>query len=224
MSRIYSTSYFHYTRDFVGLTKILQNGFLGHYCKEDFKRNNSIISLYVPMVSFCDLPLSQIENTTYGDYAIGMSSVWGNGVGLNPVCYFPNKQKNPLTNYISQLAYKFEDGGRKEGLQLLSYAKSKNKYINLKEYSWDNYKERECRRVFLNGVTKDCVMHRQQCQELKLLFLAKEVTFVVVKDEQDRDNLLQQIPQWSQIGGHPSSDSLLLCSKILTKQDIRNNF
>lgn len=85
MGKIYSTSYFHYTRDLNTLIQILQNGFIGSFCREDFQYNKQLFSLHIPMVSFCDLPLSQITNITYGDYAIGMSSVWGNKEKLTPI-------------------------------------------------------------------------------------------------------------------------------------------
>ena len=224
MARVYSTSYFHYTKNLDNLKGILQNGFNGYYCKEDFKWYGNVFSLYVPMVSFCDIPLSMIDSITYGEYAIGMSSVWGNAIGICPICYFPNKQDNPLTKYISKLAYNFMDTGSKVGVQLFSYAKSKNKYSNPHNYSWDNYKERECRRVHLNGVTIDNRVHGQVCPQLNLQFSSNQITFIIVKDECDRVNLIDQMTKWTKIGGRQTQDTQLLCSRILTKQDIRNNF
>ena len=224
MARIYSTSYFHYTRNFANLVGILQNGFVGSYCEENFKWNGNVLSLYMPVISFCDLPLSHIDKMTYGDYAIGMSSVWGNATNITPICYFPNNQRNSLTKYISKLAYDFCQTNASKGIQLLAYAKPKNKYKNPNKHPLDNYKERECRRVYLNGITTDCGMHGQLCPQLVLPFSADDVTFIIVKDEQDRSSLIQQIPQWSQVGGIQSFNNLPLCSKILTKQEIRNNF
>lgn len=42
-----------------------------------------------PMISLCDLPLSEFasNNWTYGDFAIGLSRDWGIKNGVNPVCY-----------------------------------------------------------------------------------------------------------------------------------------
>lgn len=42
MSRIYSNSYFHYTKEMEYLVGILENGFKGHYCEEEFKVNGDV--------------------------------------------------------------------------------------------------------------------------------------------------------------------------------------
>jgi hypothetical protein len=43
----------------------------------------------IPMVSFCDLPLSNIKNhlTFYGNYGIGLSKKWGIKYRISPVIY-----------------------------------------------------------------------------------------------------------------------------------------
>lgn len=59
------------------------------YCKETWNLNNSIESVYFPMISFCDLPLSLIKEhiQRYGNYGIGMKKDWGILKKLNPVIY-----------------------------------------------------------------------------------------------------------------------------------------
>lgn len=224
MARIYSTSYFHYTKSLANLESILQNGFQGYYCKEDFKYKGNILSIYVPMVSFCDLPLSHIASMTYGDYVIGMSSIWGNGCNLTPVCYFPQKADNPLTRHISSSAKLFVDGTlKKNDATLLAFSKPKNKYFS-NGHTKDNYKERECRRVYTANVTTDSSKHRNACSNLHLYFTESDITFIIVKDEQTKQALMSSIQSWKMVGGHVLSNRELLYSKILTKQEIANNF
>lgn len=87
---IHSESIFHYT-DFDTLKAILTDGcFRPSYCTESLISNKEY---YVPMVSFCDIPLTQTvqladsKNGFYGNCAIGMTKVWALSNGLNPVLY-----------------------------------------------------------------------------------------------------------------------------------------
>ncbi|WP_103070843.1 abortive infection system antitoxin AbiGi family protein [Aquimarina sediminis] len=75
---------FHYTGQFDWLKKILKNGFAPSYCEETI--NNS--TYYIPMVSFCNIPLKDVDNYMhYGKYGIGMSMEWAIKHQLSPVIY-----------------------------------------------------------------------------------------------------------------------------------------
>ena len=80
---------FHFTKEINFLESIIQNGFYPRYCNECFSITETTIDLWIPMICFCDIPLSQIKNhiETYGSYGIGMSKDWANKNGLNPVLY-----------------------------------------------------------------------------------------------------------------------------------------
>ncbi|WP_158600269.1 abortive infection system antitoxin AbiGi family protein [Fibrisoma montanum] len=87
------------------LKKILSNGFRPSYCKEFGEcTGGRITESQIPMVCFCDIPLSSIrshmlghswehngekvEAEGYGSYGLGMTKEWGKANGLNPVLYF----------------------------------------------------------------------------------------------------------------------------------------
>ncbi len=80
---------FHFTRNKKTLEKILKEGFRITYCKESF--GNSFLG--IPMVSFCDIPLSRTDQhkKDYGIYAIGLDKdlLLANKdiTYLNPVIY-----------------------------------------------------------------------------------------------------------------------------------------
>lgn len=80
---------FHYTGCFDHLANILANGFYPSYCKETIHRGTFIEEYAIPMVSFCDIPLSQVKDhiEKYGPYAIGLSLNWAVQNHLNPVQY-----------------------------------------------------------------------------------------------------------------------------------------
>lgn len=84
---------FHFTRSLANIKCIFEEDFYPHYCPEDLNLLDYTISKdryqLVPMVSFCDIPLSQIKDhiNNYGNYAIGLSKVWGVSKGISPVLY-----------------------------------------------------------------------------------------------------------------------------------------
>ena len=80
---------FHYTPRLEFLLNILGNGFYPSYCKESLISENGRRIYAMPMVSFCDIPLSQVKDHMgkYGNYAIGLSIEWAVNNRLNPVLY-----------------------------------------------------------------------------------------------------------------------------------------
>ena len=76
--------------DFNGLRSILKSKrFLYSYSLESIKWKSSRLDLAFPMISFCDIALSDITEYLgkYGNYTIGMKRSWGKTVGLCPVWY-----------------------------------------------------------------------------------------------------------------------------------------
>jgi len=80
---------FHYTKRFNHLCNILKKRFRPSYCKETIYLNDKASTYATPMVSFCDIPLSQVTDHMgkYGSYAIGLTMQWATRNGLNPVQY-----------------------------------------------------------------------------------------------------------------------------------------
>ena len=71
MTTPYTSSLFHYTKNFDDLKLLIENGLKLNYCKE--KIGDLVIG--IPMISFCDIPLSRASEhkNKYGSYAIGLS-------------------------------------------------------------------------------------------------------------------------------------------------------
>jgi hypothetical protein len=80
-----ANSLFHFTNSFDNLLSILKEEFRPRFCLEDFSLMFVGMSTDpkqewgVPMVCFCDLPLSQtsFHLSVYGDYGIGLTKDWG---------------------------------------------------------------------------------------------------------------------------------------------------
>ncbi len=91
---ISSNTLFHFTNKYENLVNILENYFRPHYALEDFNAifpgpPEDYLKLAIPMVSFCDIRLSQTTEhfSTYGCYGIGLTKEWGKKNGITPVLY-----------------------------------------------------------------------------------------------------------------------------------------
>lgn len=71
------------------LKGILNDGFKVFYCKETLVDEKKGIVFHVPMISFSDIPLSEIKDQLgkYGTYGIGLTKEWAYKNKLNPVLY-----------------------------------------------------------------------------------------------------------------------------------------
>src|SRR5688572_23249447 len=90
---ISANTLFHFTNSIDNLLNILRNEFRPRFCLENYNLLRLRVpaevgfEFAVPMVCFCDLPLSQTgaHLSVYGDYGIGMTKVWGQRKGITPV-------------------------------------------------------------------------------------------------------------------------------------------
>lgn len=87
---------FHFTNK-TALHGILQSNFRIAYSRERVMYRGGHIEFAAPMVSFCDLRLSELRNhmTNYGRYGIGMKKEWAARNGVNPVYYISSQASLP---------------------------------------------------------------------------------------------------------------------------------
>ena len=87
MGNFRTSSLFHYTK-YNHLKQILVEGFTPNYCSEDLSTEGTQFVLGIPMVCFCDIPLTRTEEFTsrYGKHAIGLNKEWARN-RLNPIMY-----------------------------------------------------------------------------------------------------------------------------------------
>lgn len=102
---ISANSIIHYTSTFDILCKILEEGFKIKYCKEDLHLNKigDGSSAAHPMVSFCDIPLTETSRhfESYGHYGVGLSKEWAIDNGINPVLYI--EERSSLAKSLSRI-------------------------------------------------------------------------------------------------------------------------
>ena len=91
---ISTDSIIHYTDDIDKLKGIISEGFKIKYCLEVLETTDHTISNAHPMISYCDIPLSESSRHfgLYGCYGVGMSKEWAKKKGINPVLYIDNRE------------------------------------------------------------------------------------------------------------------------------------
>jgi len=93
MAGRYPNALFHYTQEKHALWGILEDNFRISYARERIVGEHEKVGFAAPMVSFCDLRLSEAADHigTYGKYGIGLSKEWAVRQQLNPVSYWNRK-------------------------------------------------------------------------------------------------------------------------------------
>ena len=90
---ISANTLFHFTSKYDTLINILQSRFFPRLCLEKGLWYPGDKKWAIPMVCFCDIPLSNIADHTqkYGNYAIGIKKTWAMNQGVTPVLYVHDK-------------------------------------------------------------------------------------------------------------------------------------
>jgi hypothetical protein len=134
-SKISSNTVFHFTKSINTILSILKNDFYPQFCFEDFLGtvlDHPEIEKGVPMVCFCDIPLSQISKHihVYGEYALGLSKEWAIKNKINPVLYTYSKSDfaDKLKDLLIKISY-HEDGTPKLKNELTDQFNSTLQYV-----------------------------------------------------------------------------------------------
>lgn len=109
-NNISANTLFHFTNKIDYLINILTNNFYPRYCLENLEYLNPNLEMAIPMVCFCDIPLSQIKNhiSRYGEYGIGLSKEWGKKKKINSVMYtVPESHPTDLLKSSLEIACSF---------------------------------------------------------------------------------------------------------------------
>lgn len=111
-SSLYPDILFHFTEEQDALFDILNSTFRVSYAREKVEGLETVREFGVPMVSFCDLKLSELKvhMGKYGNFGIGLTKEWANRNGLNPVMYI-NKHCAFTDNFNNSLNSVFKKIG-----------------------------------------------------------------------------------------------------------------
>lgn len=115
---------------------------------------NSVDTIAFPMISFCDLPLSEFSEYIgkYGGYSIGVSRSWGIKIGVNPVwyCDFYSNVVHSIMKLLLRELNSSDYGYVYELFEILAYIKPMEDKLKTKRVGYSKYRfsdERELRIV-----------------------------------------------------------------------------
>lgn len=237
---------FHFTSK-NGLNGILKENFKLKYCSEEISHQSKPVEIAIPMVSFCDIKISEISEhiEKYGSYGIGLSKEWATKMGLNPVLYmnsnsaFANKLISAIR--IVQINEKVANEDRWQLSNVVRYMKIYEGNLIRKGKTIPNYRfadEREWRYVpeiktkskFSHWLLKEQYdtpekkyNENQKLAGERLLFEPKDILYIIVKKESEIDEIIKHIRSVKGIN-YTANEVDRLTSRILTCERIFNDF
>lgn len=144
---LYPTTLFHFTEK-EWLYEILRTTFRVSYAREKIIGPTNSREFAVPMVSFCDLKLSELKSfLSYGKFGIGLTKDWANRNGLTPVMYV-NRHCDLMDRMIGGIAGIYSHLGLVDNMAQFTslntaYLNVMNTYRYIKNYEgelWRNGK------------------------------------------------------------------------------------
>jgi hypothetical protein len=241
-----SNSLIHLTKTKESLIGILHDNFRVNYCVENIKTLKGYLKGAFPMVSFCDIPLSEIKSHIfkYGNYGIGIKKNWAIKNGLNPVLYIENQSLlgGQLRRTIEDLlkdkaASKFNENDIAI-FDLVRYMKNyQDKLVHNKE-EIENYRfsdEREWRYVpgfkdvtpFINISDYDTDDKKEIANKilssLRLAFEPNDISYIIIESESEISDFIDVLRK-SKAKKYNMDDVERLITRMITIEQIISDF
>ncbi len=250
---ISSNTLFHFTTNKENIISILKEGFKPHLCMEDLnivlqdkptKEEKEELEHAIPMVCFCDIPLSQSKNhlDTYGHCGIGLSKEWGKRNKISPVLYVHEESKitsavqsmlisllNDLDNklwddiywiYCFTKPYEGKMWGEKEKKFLDEiyrfYDERERRYVPILDVL-SNYCL--CKRDYLDESQRDEINHK--LKKMPLEFEASDIKYIIVSSEKEIIYIIKEI---GQMDGYNQDEKKLLFSRVISAKQVGEDF
>lgn len=245
---ISASSLFHFTDQKPALFGILENNFKIYNCKETIRFKGAINEYRIPMVSFCDIPLSQIKEhiTKYGRYGVGLTKNWGKRKRLNPVLYL-SSGSFVAESYVTAARHFIEDDDgsmdsisteQKYLLDVARYIKNYEGDLTRKGSTYKDYRfsdEREWR--YVPPIEEDCEMlvsdewyksaknkayTDSKLTDLRLTFDPNDIKYIIIDNDSEITELVEHLKR---VKGknYTYHDIERLTTRILTCEQIMSD-
>jgi hypothetical protein len=205
---ISSKSLFHFT-SFENLMSILEcMYFQVNYSKEQFVYRQNILTYYIPIVSFCDIPLTQTREhiEEYDGFSIGLTNEWAIGHGLNPVFYinesvltvtFENLIGSLKNNDIATGAFEHAFSFMKpfKGKNIKKPGAEEKVFYNEREWRFvpyvRHYQDKVVKQIYL---TNELSPHEKEYIKghrfFKVGFKESDIRYLITKTEKEKSDLV----------------------------------
>ena len=228
---------------------ILRDTFYPRLCHERIELKDGVIKAYFPMVSFCDIPLSQVKEHIryYGEYGLGMSRSWAERKGLNPVMYI--RKGSRLSAHIQALPkiLRAEPGPKRTAADIQDTAVSILQYAKAFEGTWLKgkstgrrikfYNEREIRYVpparsagfyFLTEKEHQDEDRREKAksvlEKFPLSFEPDDIKYIIISKDSERVEMARAVWETRSRPNYTDDIRMELITKIISCEQIKEDF
>jgi hypothetical protein len=242
-----SNTLIHFTENKENLMGILSDNFKLFYCKETIILDEKENTFLVPMVSFCDIPLSEVKDhiSKYGNYGIGLTKDWGKRNGLNPVLYVAQKSMvsknirkviNHHAKNITGIDLNEANEEIKSALDIIRYMKNYEGTLKRENELRENYRfsdEREWRFVpdfspdyEMLIPMKDSQLKRDNANfsisNIRLEFEPNDIRYIIINEDSEIPEFIRHLRDSK---GHKYSyhDIEMVKTRIFTAEQIKTD-
>jgi hypothetical protein len=237
----------HFTERKEALLGILQENFKIFFCKETVHFGEYTQRFFCPMVSFCDIPMSEIKNhiKKYGNYGIGLTKEWAVKNGLNPVLYvaqhstLSQSYRTAMRHFVidKNTATKNTTNEAMALLDIIRYMKNYEGPLERKNQSIASYRfsdEREWRYVPKFTKLKEMIatkatyeINQEKYSMIynndRLKFEPNDIKYIIIKDDSEIKEIISHLRNAK--GRNYSYDDIeRLTTRILTIEQIMGDF
>lgn len=237
----------HFTKKKDALFGILQDNFKIFFCKEAVFLGGKRQDFFCPMVSFCDIPMSEIKDhiNKYGSYGIGLTKEWALRNGLNPVLYvapnstLSNSYRTAMRHFVLHPDRSEEDATNEDMalMDVIRYMKNYEGPLDRKGESIKNYRfsdEREWRYapeysgdeemlITIKDFEVDPEKYSNMYNKYRLKFEPNDIKYIIIKDDSEISEVINHLRQAN--GKKYTFDEIeRLTTRILTTEQIMGDF
>lgn len=238
-----SNSLIHLTEEKESLIGILKEDFIIKYCREIVQTTEGWYGGAVPMVSFCDIPLSQIKKhiNSYGKYGIGLKKEWALRNGLNPVLYIEKEShlakifRIALNTVLPGINIQDLSITDESVIEVMRFSKNYQGRLVTKKVKIDNYRfsdEREWRYVpdksdaeIIIGqkrYIRDKETINESISHLRLRFEPNDISYIIINDEDEISEFVNILRTSKR--RYSLDDVERLTTRIITTEQILSDF